>query len=163
MAKELEEDIRQMETALRYHKRGRWGTWGINDSARTLHFEFCKDWGHSSSDMQDLPTWLNKPLMEVVERELNRCKTEFDNLGEVKPSVADNIVENVKQLGKAINQIGVKISDLDDYYKVHTPPKPIGYLEHEETMTRMPVFKRIGWFRRCMLRWCIGVKYTKED
>lgn len=53
-------------------------------------------------------------------------------------------------------------SDLDGY-KVQIPPKPIGYLEHEESMTRIPVFKRIGWFRRRMLRWCFGVKYIKED
>lgn len=79
-AKELEEEIRQMESALSYYKRGRWSHWGINDRASSFHFEFCKDWGHSSADMQDLPTWLNKPLMEVVERELERCKHELETL-----------------------------------------------------------------------------------
>ncbi len=79
-----------------------------------------------------------------------------------KPSAAERMVENMKQLGKTINQMGVKASDLDGY-KVQTPPKPIGFLEHEESMTRIPVFKRIGWFHRCMLRWCFGVKYNKED
>ena len=161
-AKKLEEDIRQMESTLSYHKRGRWSHWGINDRASSFHFEFCKNWGHSSADMQDLPTWLNKPLMEVVERELERCKHELDNLGNEKPSAAERITENMKQLGKAINQMGVKTSNLDGCM-VQIPPKPIGYLEHEETKTRIPVFKRIGWFHRCMLRWCFGVKYTKED
>jgi len=75
-----------------------------------------------------------------------------------KPSAA----ECIKQLGKAISQMGVKASDMDGC-TVQTPPKPIGYLEHEESMTRIAVFKRIGWFRRRMLRWCFGVKYIKED
>ena len=68
----------------------------------------------------------------------------------------------MKQLGKAINQFGVMTSKLVGC-KVQTLPKPIGYLEHEESKTRIQVFKRIGWFHRCMLRWCFGVKYTKED
>lgn len=108
-AKELEEDIRQMESALSYYKRGRWSHWDINDRASSFHFEFCKNWSHR--DMQDLPTWLNGPLMEVVERELERCKTELDNLGNEKPSAAECIAENMKQLGKAISQMGVKASD----------------------------------------------------
>lgn len=110
-AKELEEDIRQMEFALSYYKRGRWSHWSINDRASSFHFEFCKNWSHRDADMQDLPTWLNKPLMEVVERELERCKTELDNLGNEKPSAAECIAENMKQLGKAISQMGVKVSD----------------------------------------------------
>lgn len=100
--------------------------------------------------------------MEVVERELERCKHDLNNLGNEKPSAAECMVENMKQLGKAISQMGVKVSDLDGH-KVQTPPKPIGYLEHEESMSRIPVFKRIGWFHRRMLRWCFGVKYIKED
>lgn len=79
-AKELEEDIRQMEFALSYYKRGRWSHWGTNDRASSFHFEFCKNWSHNPVDMQDLPTWLNGPLMEVVERELERCKHEFEEL-----------------------------------------------------------------------------------
>lgn len=75
-----------------------------------------------------------------------------------KPSAA----ECMKKLGKAISQIGVKASDLDGC-TVQAPPKPIGYLEHEESMTRIAVFKRIGWFHRRMFRWCFGVKYIKED
>ena len=67
-----------------------------------------------------------------------------------------------KELEQDIQQIGVKASDLDGY-RVQTPPKPIGYLEHEESKTRIPVFKRIGWFHRCMLRWCFGLKYITED
>lgn len=78
----------------------------------------------------------------------------------VEPSAAECVAENIKH--KAISQMGAKASDLDGY-KVQTPPKPIGYLEHEESKTRIPVFKRIGWFRRRMLRWCFGVKYIKED
>lgn len=80
-AKELEEDIQEMEFALSYYKRGEWSHWGVNDSASTFHFEFCKNWSYNSVDMQDLPTWLNKPLMEVIERELERCKHELETLG----------------------------------------------------------------------------------
>ena len=165
-AKELEEDIRKMETALKYHKNGRWGNWGINDTASTFHFAFHKHYGDGSAYREDLPRWLNEPLMEVVEREMNRCKAELDNLGEEQPSAADNIVKNMKQLGKAINSIGVKASDIADYYKdciVQTPPDPIGYLELEVTMTRLPVFKRIGWFHRRMLRWFFGIRYIKSN
>jgi len=162
-AKELEINIQQMEFALSYYKRGRWSHWDINDSASSFHFEFCKNWSHESRDMQDLPEWLNKPLMEVIESELERCKHEFETMGSEKPSAADNIAENMKQLGKAIGQMSVKLSDMDDC-KVQTPHKPIGYLEDEESMTRLPVFKRIGWFRRMMLRLAFGLKYiNKED
>ena len=80
-AKKLEEYSRQMEFALSYYKRGRWSHWDINDRASSFHFEFCKDWGHKPADMQDLPTWLNGPLMEVVERELQRCKHELETMG----------------------------------------------------------------------------------
>lgn len=80
-AKELENDIQEMEFALSYYKQGQWSHWGINDSASSFHFEFCKDWSHSLSGCQELPTWLNKPLMEVVERELERCKHELETLG----------------------------------------------------------------------------------
>ena len=161
-AKELEKDIQQMEFALSYYKQGRWSHWGTNDSAGSFHFEFCKNWSHNPADMQDLPAWLNKPLMEVIEEQLERCKYELEMLGSEKPSAADCIAENMKQLGKAISQVGVKASDLNGRM-VQTPPKPIGYLEHEESKTRIAVFKHIGWFRRCMLRWCFGVKYNKED
>lgn len=80
-AKELEKDIQQMEFALSYYKRGEWSYWSLNDHASLYHFEFCKDWNHAPEDMQDLPTWLNKPLMEVLERELERCKHELETLG----------------------------------------------------------------------------------
>ena len=160
-AKELEEDIKQMESALTYYKGGVWWPWGINDHASSFHFEFCKNYGHMDADMQNLPRWLNKPLMEVVERELERCKTELENLGNEKPSAAECVAENIKQLGKAMSQMGVKAFDLNG--SIVQMPKTIGYLEHEETKTRIPVYKRIGWFRRCMLRWCFEVKYKKED
>ena len=157
-AKELEKDISEMETALKYYKNGRWGNWGINDTASTFHFAFHKHYGDGSAYREDLPRWLNKPLMEVIERELERCKNELEALGSEKPSAADRIAENMKQLGNAIGQMGVKLSDMDGY-KIQMPPEPIGYLEHEESMTRIPVFKCIGWFRRRMLRWCFGLKY----
>ena len=80
-AKDLEKDIQQMEFALSYYKRGQWSHWGTNDRASSFHFEFCKNWSHDSADMQDLPTWLNKPLMEGVEREMERCKHELETLG----------------------------------------------------------------------------------
>lgn len=80
-AKELEQDIQEMEFALSYYKSGQWSHWGINDKASSFHFEFCKNWSHDSADRQDLPTWLNKPLMEVVERELERCEHELETLG----------------------------------------------------------------------------------
>ena len=80
-AKKLEKDIQQMEFALSYYKRGQWSHWEYaNDRASSFHFEFCKNWSHRDADMQDLPTWLNKPLMEVVERELERCKHELETL-----------------------------------------------------------------------------------
>lgn len=95
-AKKLEKDIQQMEFALSYYKRGRWSHWDINDIASSFHFEFCKNWSHRDADMQDLPTWLNKPLMEVVERELERCKHELETLG----SDSAEIITDVPQAGQ---------------------------------------------------------------
>lgn len=96
-AKELEEDIQQMEFALSYYKRGQWSHWGINDRASSFHFEFCKNWSRKSADTQDLPTWLNKPLMEVVERELERCKHELETLGDGrKTDAVDDAEEEVE-------------------------------------------------------------------
>lgn len=96
-AKELEKDIQQMEFALSYYKRGQWSHWGINDSASSFHFEFCKNWSHRDADMQDLPTWLNKPLMEVVERELERCKHELKTLDDGrKTDTVDDAEEEVE-------------------------------------------------------------------
>ena len=92
-AKKLEKDIQQMEFALSYYKRGRWSHWGINDLASSFHFEFCKDWGHRSADMQDLPTWLNKPLMEVVERELERRKHELETLTDDSAEIITDVPE----------------------------------------------------------------------
>jgi len=96
-AKELEKDIQQMEFALSYYKRGQWSHWGINDSASSFHFEFCKNWSHNSADMQDLPTWLNKPLMEVVERELERCKHELETLGSEQESNSDTTANELHE------------------------------------------------------------------
>jgi len=88
-AKELEKDIQRMEFALAYYKRGRWSHGSIYDSANSFHFEFCKNWSHRDADMQDLPTWLNEPLMEVVERELERCKHELETLGSEQEGNSD--------------------------------------------------------------------------
>ena len=96
-AKELEEDIRQMESALSYYKRGRWSHWDINDHASSFHFEFCKNWSHMGADMQDLPTWLNKPLMEVVERELERCEHELEMLGSEQDGNPDNTANGLHE------------------------------------------------------------------
>ena len=38
-------------------------------------------------------------------------------------------------------------------------PEEIGYLELEEAMTRIPLFKPLGWFHRTMLRWFFGFTY----
>ena len=95
-AKELEEDIQQMEFALSYYKRGRWSHWGINDSASSFHFEFCKNWSRHAADMQDLPTWLNKPLMEVVEELLERCKYELETLDTEQEVYPDNHVNGLR-------------------------------------------------------------------
>ena len=92
-AKELEKDIQQMEFALSYYKRGKWSHWDINDRASSFHFEFCKNWSHRDADMQDLPTWLNKPLMEVVERELERCKHELETLGDDSAEIITDVPE----------------------------------------------------------------------
>lgn len=92
-AKKLEKDIQQMELALSYHKSGRWSHWGLNDRASSFHFEFCKNWSHNSADMQDLPTWLNKPLMEVVERELERCKHELETLTDDSAEIITDVPE----------------------------------------------------------------------
>lgn len=114
-AKELEKDIQQMEFALSYYKRGQWSHWGINDRASSFHFEFCKNWSHNSADMQNLPTWLNKPLMEVVERELERCKHEFETLGseqeEIYMKPGDEIPDKTKD--------GIQASDIrEDEWKL---------------------------------------------
>lgn len=110
------------------------------------------------------------PQSELNDREVFvRRKDRFDRYVLSEP-VSEDITTRLsteqeapmKQLGKAINQFGVMTSKLVGC-KVQTLPKPIGYLEHEESKTRIQVFKRIGWFHRCMLRWCFGVKYIKED
>ena len=94
-AKKLEKDIQQMEFALSYYKRGRWSHWDINDHASSFHFEFCMNWSHRSADMQDLPTWLNKPLMEAVERELKRVKQELEMLGSEQEGNSDKTVNGL--------------------------------------------------------------------
>ena len=40
-------------------------------------------------------------------------------------------------------------------------PGAIGYLQHEETNTKIPVYVSIGLFKRLMLKWCFGLKYKK--
>ncbi len=107
-AKELEIDIRHMESALSYYKRGQWCPWDIDDSASKFHFEFCKNWSRRSVDMQELPTWLNEPLMEVVGRELERCKHEMETLGseEQKTDAVNDeklyTVDDIKEAAKML-------------------------------------------------------------
>lgn len=103
-AKELEEDIQQMESALSYYKGGKWSHWDINDRASSFHFEFCKNWARRSADIQDLPTWLNKPLMEVVERELERCKHELEMLGSEQEEIHGNPGEETTDKTKDIRE-----------------------------------------------------------
>ena len=43
--------------------------------------------------MQDLPTWLNKPLMEVVEREMERCKHELETLTDDSAEIITDVQE----------------------------------------------------------------------
>ena len=104
---------------------------------------------------ESISVTIEKPLSGI--REINDTKSQW----------SDSIVEYMKQLGKVINSTGVKVSDpVNTSYedcRIQTPPDPIGYLELEEAMTRLPVFKRIGWFRRMMLRWAFGLKYIKEE
>lgn len=107
-AKELEIDIQHMELALSYYKQGQWSPWDIDDHPSTFHFEFCKNWSRRSVDMQELPTWLNKPLMETVERELERCKREMETLGsEVQKTCTvddgkTNTVDDVKEAARML-------------------------------------------------------------
>ena len=97
-AKKLEKDIQEMESALSYYKRGEWSHWEYaNDCASSFHFEFCKNWSHRDADMQNLPTWLNKPLMDVVERELNRCKQELEALGDTDNG---NVIQPESEYGE---------------------------------------------------------------
>ena len=98
-AKQLEEDIQKMEFALSYYKQGRWSNWDTLDNASSFHFAFCKNCIHVDRNMQNLPTWLNGPLMEVVERELERCKHELETLGseEQKTDTVDEIKEAAKR------------------------------------------------------------------
>ena len=115
-AKELEKDIQQMEFALSYYKQGQWSHWEYaNDRASSFHFEFCKNWSHRDADMQDLPTWLNKPLMEVIERELERCKHELETLGSEQEAInmkpGDEIPDKTKD--------GIQASDIrEDEWKL---------------------------------------------
>ena len=113
----------------------------------------------------DKEVWLK--LLEVVKEEREKKKQELAALSDEQPSAAERVMENMKQLSKAINSMGVKASDLTntsyDDCRIQTPPNPIGYLELEEAMTRLPVFKRIGWFHRRMLRWFFGIRYIKSN
>ena len=71
--------------------------------------------------MQDLPTWLNKPLMEVVERELERCKHELEMLGseqeETNMKPGDEITDKPKS--------GIQVSDIrEDEWKLPKKKRP---------------------------------------
>ena len=88
-AKQLETEIQQMETALGYYKRQRWGHWDINDNASSMHFEYCKNWSGRDTDRQDLPKRLDAKLMDVVERELAVARQELDALGNDPEIITD--------------------------------------------------------------------------
>jgi len=82
-AKQLEEDIRQMKNALSYYKQGTWSHWDWqNDRPSTFHFAFMKNYSGEIYDREDLPRWLNKRLMAVVEEELHRTERELEMLGD---------------------------------------------------------------------------------
>lgn len=49
---------------------------------------------------------------------------------------------------------------IESYYKIYLP-KVVGYLIHEPTHTKIAVYKRIGPFRRIMIRLCFGLVYEK--
>lgn len=79
-AKRLNDDINEIENAIRYFKKGKWSTWGINDDNSSFHFAFLKNYGSSPYDRIDLPTWMNRKIIEVLESEIEKAKNEFDNL-----------------------------------------------------------------------------------
>lgn len=39
--------------------------------------------------------------------------------------------------------------------------KPVAYIEHKATKSRIPVYIPISWFKRFMLRFCFGLEYNK--
>lgn len=41
-------------------------------------------------------------------------------------------------------------------------PKIIGYLSNKSIKTRIAVFQSIGWFKRLMIKWCLGFEYEKN-
>lgn len=65
-----------------------------------------------------------------------------------------------------IDKINAAQRDLDAmaeagyYFKYE---QPIGSLVHEPTRTHISVYKSIGWFKRKMIEWCFGLKYTKHE
>ena len=141
-AKELEIDIQHMESALSYYTRGRWSHWDINDQASSFHFAFCKDWLHWEANMQELPTWLNKPLMEVVERELERCKHEMETLG-----------SEVQKTDSVDDGKTVTADDVKEAAKMLASPT----VEHKETWedTVIKTIKRVANWMLCSSVFCI--------
>nr|DAH35794.1 MAG TPA: hypothetical protein [Caudoviricetes sp.] len=49
---------------------------------------------------------------------------------------------------------------MDSFY-VKQPVKIIVYIVHEPTRTSIPVYDKIGFFQRIMIRMCFGLKYKK--
>ena len=41
-------------------------------------------------------------------------------------------------------------------------PKPIGFLEHEATLSRFGVYKHIPLFQRLALKWFFGLTYKSK-
>lgn len=121
-AKELEKEILQMETALGYYKRQRWGHWDINDRASSMHFEYCKNWSGRDADRQDLPKRLDAKLMAVVERELAVARQELDALGsgeaphkETFDEKADRIEHEINEQRERIAEIGLDLHQTMPY------------------------------------------------
>lgn len=41
--------------------------------------------------------------------------------------------------------------------------KPIAYMKHKPTNSRISVYKKINWFQRIMFKLCFGFEYIKIE
>lgn len=59
---------------------------------------------------------------------------------------------------------GVSYSmDLDLCGTLQKQKEPIGYLEHKPTHSSIPVYEKIGWFKRLLIDWCFELKYYEYE
>lgn len=79
-AKRIADDIKAIETAIEYFKKGTWAWWFVNDSTTTFHFAFMKNYGTNRLDRIDLPTWLNEKIIALLESNLQKAKEEFEKI-----------------------------------------------------------------------------------